>query len=221
MLSRPPVVRTPEEKRDKRLWCEYHRECGHTTKNCKELKKALDQLADEGKLNKYLKGSDRLNRNAREARSDDTGGHVAVIAGGLALGGSCLKYNEEDLAPVDKPFIGFGGQSVFPKRTNRLPVRLGPKGKGRSVVTHFLVVDTPLPYNVIPGRPLLNEVKMTISVYQLLMQFKLEDGTFGMVYGDQRSARECYVNSLKRASEALSEPLKKSKITDPSVLFTE
>ncbi|XP_021732953.1 uncharacterized protein LOC110699733 [Chenopodium quinoa] len=31
MLPRPPVVRTPEEKRDKRHWCEFNRECGHTT----------------------------------------------------------------------------------------------------------------------------------------------------------------------------------------------
>uniref|UniRef100_A0A803N0I4 BED-type domain-containing protein n=1 Tax=Chenopodium quinoa TaxID=63459 RepID=A0A803N0I4_CHEQI len=124
MLPRPLVVRTPEEKRDKRLWCEYHRECGHTTKNCRELKKALDQLADEGKLNKYLKESDRSNKEkekARETRSDDTGGHVAVIAGGLALGGSMNKAKDNlqtlqhqkktsNVTSLNKPGIHFKRQ---------------------------------------------------------------------------------------------------------------
>uniref|UniRef100_A0A803NAJ2 Uncharacterized protein n=1 Tax=Chenopodium quinoa TaxID=63459 RepID=A0A803NAJ2_CHEQI len=47
----------PMEQRNKKLCCEYHRECGYTTRNCRELKRALDELADEGKLNQYLKNS--------------------------------------------------------------------------------------------------------------------------------------------------------------------
>ncbi|XP_048492978.1 uncharacterized protein LOC125493558 [Beta vulgaris subsp. vulgaris] len=55
MLPLPTPIRTSAYRRDKNHWCEYHRECDHTTKDCRELKKGLDNLADQGKLNRYLK----------------------------------------------------------------------------------------------------------------------------------------------------------------------
>uniref|UniRef100_A0A803NB56 RNase H type-1 domain-containing protein n=1 Tax=Chenopodium quinoa TaxID=63459 RepID=A0A803NB56_CHEQI len=55
ILPKPNPMNTPIEQRNKKLWCEYHKECGHTTWNCRELKRALDKLAEDGKLNIYLK----------------------------------------------------------------------------------------------------------------------------------------------------------------------
>lgn len=46
MLPSPPPIRTSSARRDKNQWCEYHKECGHTTKDCRELKKSLDNLAN-------------------------------------------------------------------------------------------------------------------------------------------------------------------------------
>lgn len=54
ILRRPIPIKTSSYRRDKKLWCEYPRECSHTTKDCKELKKSLDKLANKGKLNRYL-----------------------------------------------------------------------------------------------------------------------------------------------------------------------
>ncbi|XP_010678148.1 uncharacterized protein LOC104893712 [Beta vulgaris subsp. vulgaris] len=50
-LPKPNPIRTSLNKRGKRLWCEYHHDCGHTTRDCRELKIALDKLADEEKSN--------------------------------------------------------------------------------------------------------------------------------------------------------------------------
>ncbi|KMT06189.1 hypothetical protein BVRB_7g162600 [Beta vulgaris subsp. vulgaris] len=47
------------------------------------------------------------------------------------------------------------------------------------------------------GKPMLNKAKTAISTYQLLMQFETDDGKVGKIQGDQQTARECYVNSLK------------------------
>ncbi|XP_056686050.1 uncharacterized protein [Spinacia oleracea] len=90
LLPNPAPIRTPASKRDKSLWCEFHKECGHTTKDCRELKRALDRLADEGKLNKYLKGSSsgkKEDNKGSDVQSDHIEGYVGVIAGGLASGG--------------------------------------------------------------------------------------------------------------------------------------
>lgn len=56
-----------------------------------------------------------------------------------------------------QPLIGFGGGFVYPLGFVKLVVRLGERGKGRSLLFDFLVVDTPLPYNAIMGRPTHHE----------------------------------------------------------------
>lgn len=55
MLPRLPRIKTSNNRRNKSRWCEYHKECGHTTKDCQELNISLHQLVDEGRLNPYLK----------------------------------------------------------------------------------------------------------------------------------------------------------------------
>lgn len=39
------------------------------------------------------------------------------------------------------------------------------------VMTRFIVVDIPLAYNMIIGRPILNRLKVMISTYQMMMKF--------------------------------------------------
>jgi len=36
-------------------YCEYHEEFWHATSECRELKKALHKMADQGQLNRFLK----------------------------------------------------------------------------------------------------------------------------------------------------------------------
>lgn len=49
-LTKPTPIRIFVNRRDKKFWCQYHHNCGHTTRDCRELKRALDKLSDEGKL---------------------------------------------------------------------------------------------------------------------------------------------------------------------------
>ncbi|XP_010694022.1 uncharacterized protein LOC104906890 [Beta vulgaris subsp. vulgaris] len=294
VLPIPPPVRTSKDRRDQRLWCEYHRKYVHTTKYYRELKKALDHLADQGKLNRYIKHPREEKEKEKETRNDidNTDGYVGVIAGGNASGGaSCrarkahlqsmthrvveieptragcpmmtfgepdrhintphddplvmemkiansrvkrilvdssssadiitldcllkLKYTEKDVIPTRQPLIGFRGGCVYPPGYVKLTVRLGERGKGRSLPVDFLVVDTPLPYNAIMGRPTMNKIKAAISVYQLLLQSETNDGQVGKIYGDQQTARECYTNSFRiRAHEERNE--KKRKREEPA-----
>ena len=56
---------------------------------------------------------------------------------------------------------------------------------------NFLVVNCPSSYNVIIGRPTLNQWKSAMSTYCLKVKFPTENGV-GEVKGDQVLARECY-----------------------------
>jgi len=52
-------------------------------------------------------------------------------------------------------------------------------------------------YIVILGHLTLNAIKVIVAPYLLLIQFELDHGRVGKVYGYQKAARGCYYVSLK------------------------
>ena len=58
----------------------------------------------------------------------------------------------------------------------------------------FLIVDFPLTYNIILGRPALNRLRAITSTY-LKVKFPIAHGV-GEISGDQVLARECYQAAL-------------------------
>lgn len=83
-LPKPTPVKTSQYRRNKNLWCEYHKDCGHTTRDCRELKKHLNRAADEGKIYKYLRSHSGGQKYNNETHSNDTNDEVNVISGGFA-----------------------------------------------------------------------------------------------------------------------------------------
>jgi len=79
----------------------------------------------------------------------------------------------------------------------KLPARIGERDSSRTVDVNFLVVDVPLAYNIIIGRPTLGMIKAVIAPYLFLVQYELDDGRVEKLFGDQRMARECYYVNLK------------------------
>ena len=104
------------------------------------------------------------------------------------------------------PLVGFGGQTTYPLGSKKLSMRVGDKDNSRIVV-----VDIPMAYNVILGRPTLGAIKTVIAPYFLLMQFKLDDdGRVRALYGDQKMAHECYYVGLKSLGRKDECPLAKT-----------
>ena len=66
-----------------------------------------------------------------------------------------------------------------------------------TTTVRFLIVDAPLTYNVLLGRPSFNAIKAIPSAYHMVIKFPTTNGV-GMVRGDQRVARECYSTSMKQ-----------------------
>lgn len=90
--------------------------------------------------------------------------------------------------PISQPLVDFGKQSVHSLIIVKLPVRMGEKGKGWSVLFVFRVVDIDLPYNVIIEGSTLKKLKAAISTYQLLLQLEADNGKIVQLFGNQKSA---------------------------------
>ena len=89
--------------RDKNKHCRFHKDHGHYTKDCRDLKEQIEELIRKGKLQKYVKKGEYSNfkggsKNQREffSRIDDHPhlptqdiiGEIKTIARGPLTGGS-------------------------------------------------------------------------------------------------------------------------------------
>ncbi|KAL0390996.1 UNVERIFIED_CONTAM: hypothetical protein Scaly_0456700 [Sesamum calycinum] len=83
-----------------------------------------------------------------------------------------------------------------------LPLSLGSYPKTSTKMVKFLVVKAPSAYNIILGRPSLNLFRAIASTFHMKLKFPTSDGV-GEVVGDERMARECYADTLKRSRERL------------------
>ncbi|XP_021754553.1 uncharacterized protein LOC110719879 [Chenopodium quinoa] len=273
-LEKPAPMMGDPSKRNQGKHCHFHDDVGHETNECISLKRLLDQLAEKGDLDSYVKKPKRKqpsnqNQSAMQKRQkpvdslDTDEATIYTIAGGYAGGGpivrgnkdnirlldvnffnkgetsgssfpeviisekdsggvrrphddpiviecklanqrvgkilidkgissdlishKCLtklKYRLESLNPVSHPLVGFGGGVVHPIGQVDLPVRLGEKGEGRHMVIRFLVVEELIAYNLILGRPTLNESKAVIIPSLMLLKFEKDDKTVGSIRGD-------------------------------------
>ena len=131
-----------------------------------------------------------------------------------------LKYNVSSMHPVTHPLVGFGGGMVYPAGRIDLPIRLGEKGQGRHIVVRFLVVEELTAYNIILGRPTLNEAKaVIIPSLNMLIKYERDDGSVGSLSGDQKTARECYLSAVKdnvAADGQGKEPIDLDNVKDAS-----
>ncbi|XP_075675039.1 uncharacterized protein LOC142644277 [Castanea sativa] len=255
-LKWPKPLHSSPNVRDKSKYCRFHKDHGHYTEDCRDLKGQIEELIQKGKLQKYVRKGDSNrfregNRSQREPSSKNEGrqsqpqeviGEISTIAGGPFVGGSCkslkkayqrqvnsvhtgppLKqrwtnqdtfFSEEDargvrqphndplvialtiegfntkrilvdngssadimylsafqqlklgpgrLRPFESPLVSFSGDRVYPKGIVTLKVTIGAYPKQQTRHLDFLVVDCPSSYNVIIGRPTLNQWKAATS----------------------------------------------------------
>ena len=66
-----------------------------------------------------------------------------------------MKLNKERLQPFTSPLVSFTGDRVVPKGVVKLTIIAGTYPAQVSKEIDFLMVDCPLTYNVILGRPTL------------------------------------------------------------------
>ena len=86
---------------------------------------------------------------------------------------------------------------MLPLGSIQLVLTLGDPPCHATVTVRFLTVDAPSAYNIRFSRPSLNAVRAVLSAYHMIIKFPTAKGV-GIVRGDQRVARACYLASMKQ-----------------------
>ena len=76
-----------------------------------------------------------------------------------------MKLNPKRLKPFGSPLVSFSRDRVVPKGIISPLIIVGTRLAQVTKEVDFLIVDCPLSYNVILGRPTLNDLKATTSTY--------------------------------------------------------
>ncbi|XP_075504382.1 uncharacterized protein LOC142541807 [Primulina tabacum] len=123
-----------------------------------------------------LPHNDALVIQARVAKYDvhrvfvDNGSSVNVIFKEALVQ---MDLHEYQLEAVETALFGFAGHAVYPEREITLPLTLGSGDLTKTVMTVFTTVDAPSSYNIILGRPAMNEMRAVASTYHQKIKFSV------------------------------------------------
>ncbi|KAL0439367.1 UNVERIFIED_CONTAM: hypothetical protein Slati_2419700 [Sesamum latifolium] len=87
-----------------------------------------------------------------------------------------MQLGDIPLEKVNTSLYGFTGEVVHLWGMILLPLKLGAGSTQRTYMLKFLVVNIPLAYNVILGRPTLNAFEAIISAYCMKIKFPTPGG---------------------------------------------
>ncbi|XP_057550569.1 uncharacterized protein LOC130828622 [Amaranthus tricolor] len=227
-LPTPPPTTTPSDRRNYNLWCYYHKEHDHTLAQCRELKRILHQLADEGKLSIFINRKDYDARREEERRSwnqrrrspkrdearrdsSNTQGTINMIFRGYTEEYPTIRaarYSVHILlrgppkASSSGPTMRFDAttsQTLQQPHTDPLVVTL----KIGQMKVKRVLVDTESTADLITMeclRKMKFEEKHLQPLDKPLIGFggsQRDDGKVGILKGDQMTARQCLINTLK------------------------
>ncbi|GFZ00158.1 hypothetical protein Acr_13g0015570 [Actinidia rufa] len=118
----------------------------------------------------------------------DTGSSVEVMYYDLF---KQLKIPQEQLKPARAPLVGFNAQAHWPLGTVSLKTRAG----SQELMTEFVMVDIPSPYNAIVGRDWLHKMKGVASTLHQAIKFLMPRGE-ETIHGDQVVTKQCYLATV-------------------------
>ncbi|XP_075515912.1 uncharacterized protein LOC142550720 [Primulina tabacum] len=160
----------------------------------------------------------------RKRNSPPAKGLIKMILGGSTDGDSnrarksrsrreCLEMDLQGyhLEAVETALFGFAGHMVYLEGEIVLPLTLGSQDLKKTVMTSFTVVDSPSSYNIILGRPAMNELRAVASTYHQKIKFPV-GSRVGEVRGDQPSSRKCYVEAVRADQSKTRREGKKAKV---------
>ena len=100
-LKWPRPLRSSPNMRDKRKYCRFHKDHGHYTEDCRDLKEQIEELIRRGKLQQYVKNGDSTKYSQKgqhegfqrdedhsQPRPPTALGEIKTITGGPTTGGS-------------------------------------------------------------------------------------------------------------------------------------
>ncbi|GJV90649.1 reverse transcriptase domain-containing protein [Tanacetum coccineum] len=75
----PPPMVTPAEKKDPNKYCEFHADTGHSTNECMQLRKQIEEMIKSGKLSQFIKEL-KQNDKPKAQKKGETAGKDKPLA---------------------------------------------------------------------------------------------------------------------------------------------
>ncbi|KAJ8430655.1 hypothetical protein Cgig2_033680 [Carnegiea gigantea] len=191
------------------------------TVKCRKLRKALHKLVDKGQIGRFLKRGPRFLQKEREPKPRDeecSTEIVATIAGGYIEGITRVKENPHFTYPHNDPLVVEMKVASAIIRRILIDTRSSAdiitwdclkklKSPGKEII--------PLVHRILGfGRQEVNPTGMTrlplhfgdnATARNLELQFEADNGNVDKMQGDQRTARECYLISIRPLVERTTE----------------
>ncbi|GAA0169066.1 hypothetical protein LIER_43836 [Lithospermum erythrorhizon] len=194
IYSRPQKIKAPPNRRDHKKYCEYHKNHGHDTDECRILNSEIERLVRRGQLKEFVKADQcgspgrprELSPRQRQGGNTDASpritGRVDTFSGGITGGGDTSNvwrryahrsvYALSLMATIYKEPISFSdNELVGLELPHDDPLMTSPI-IANFVVARMLVVDR----NRLIGRPLLNALRAIVSLLHLKMKFPTSGG---------------------------------------------
>lgn len=113
-----------------------------------------------------------------------------------------LGIPENAIQEFGPTLVGFAGEHVDTRGYVELLTKLGNGMASKTISVKYIIVDAPRSaYNIILGRPSLNDLGAITSTPHLTMKFHSSSGEVVSVQADQQLARQCYADRLKISHE--------------------
>jgi len=109
-----------------------------------------------------------------------------------------LQIPESNVQHYEDQIVGFSGERVSTRRYIDLYTKFGEGKTGiKKIQIRYLLVEANTSYNILLGRPSLNQLGAIVSTPHLAMKFPSPTGEVITVHMNQKTARECYAASLR------------------------
>nr|GEY50887.1 reverse transcriptase domain-containing protein [Tanacetum cinerariifolium] len=181
---------TPIEKRSSNKFCDFHNDKGHSTDECMQMKKQIEELVRAGKLwhliEEIKQGRDHNGTEGPLVIEAEMGGHTVhriYIDGGSSmeiLYEHCFNRLRPEIksqmVPATTSLTSFSGETIWPLGKLRLLVTIGDATHSTKAWMNFMVVKSMSPYNGIIERPGLKAIQAVPSTVHGMLKFPVEGG---------------------------------------------
>ncbi|GJR69933.1 hypothetical protein Tco_0359590 [Tanacetum coccineum] len=210
---------TPVEKRSCNKFCDFHNDKGHSTDECMQLKKQIEELVRAGKLSHLIKeikqGRDQTKVRKKEALAKNKSLVIYMVQSWhrttrQKVTQSFARVNEitflplttskgtEGLLVIEAEIDGHmihrmyvdEGSSTEPLGQLRLLVTTGDVNHATKAWMNFMIVRSLSPYNGIIGRPGIREIQAVPSTAHEMLKFPV-DGGIVTIYSTILILAEC------------------------------
>nr|GFA64776.1 hypothetical protein [Tanacetum cinerariifolium] len=172
----PPPMVTPVEKRSSNKFCEFHNDKWHSTNECMQLRKQIEELrVTRQKVTQSFAHVKEITFPPLAANKGTGGplvleakisGHAIYMDGGSSmevLYEHCFNWLQPEIksqmVPTITSLTGFSGETIWPLGQLRILVTIWDAEHYTRAWMNFVIVRSPSPYNGIIGRPGIREIQ--------------------------------------------------------------